>query len=384
MAPMISVSEATSIFKEKLLIKSIKIAHSVFADRDYPPFNRVMMDGIAISYQDYEEGHREFSIAGIQPAGVEALGPISSNQCIEVMTGAPLPKGADLVIPYEDLKISEKSAQIINETSRSKMEHVHLQGSDCKAGDKVLNAGTNLNGPHTGIATSMGMLPELTESSRILVISTGDELVEVHEKPLEYQIRRSNVHAIKNSLELNGFTDVSINHLKDDKELVAAHFIHATKLFDVLIYSGGVSKGKFDFLPSVWSEQGVIKYFHEVAQRPGKPLWFGKDELNQTTVIGLPGNPISSLICLHRYFIPTRLMYALLEDEITFSKPLTYFLPSTFSYKTDGTLWAKPLKIKNSGEFTALANSDGFLELPAEMNHFPKGHAFPFWPWKGL
>jgi molybdopterin molybdotransferase len=381
---MISVNEATSLIKEKLVINSSLIAQSIVADRDYPPFNRVMMDGIAINYQSYNQGLREFPIAGIQPAGIDALGPIESNQCIEIMTGAPMPEGLDLVVPYEHIEISESVAKIIVEASRVRMDNVHLKGSDCKAGEVVLGCGHTLNGPHVGIAASMGILPKLTESSRILLISTGDELVDIHETPLDFQIRRSNVHAIKRSLEINGFNNITLNHLKDDRPLIESHFIDATKEYDILIYSGGVSKGKFDYLPSVWNDLGVTKYFHEVAQRPGKPLWFGKDESNQTTVVGLPGNPVSSLVCLHRYLIQTRPMFAKLEEEVTFSKPMTYFLPATLENKEDGTLWAKPLKIKNSGEFTALANSDGFLELPAETSCFPRGSAYAFWPWKGL
>lgn len=381
---MISVHEATSFFNENLVMKSSNISQSVVADRDYPPFNRVMMDGIAINYLSYEQGLREFSIAGIQPAGIEALGPIESNQCIEVMTGAPLPKGTDIVVPYEHIEIFKGIARITKEVSRLRMDNVHLKGSDCKAGDEVLSPGQSLSGPHVGIATSMGAQLKLSDTSRILLISTGDELVDIHETPLDFQIRRSNVHAIKRSLEINGFTNITLNHLKDDKQSVESHFIQATKEYDILIYSGGVSKGKFDYLPSVWNDLGVTKYFHEVAQRPGKPLWFGKDEFNQTTVVGLPGNPVSSLVCLHRYIIATRPMFARLEEEVTFSKPMTYFLPATFEHKKDGTLWAKPLKIKNSGEFTALANTDGFLELPAEQNYFAQGTAYAFWPWKGL
>lgn len=381
---MISVNEATSLIKKILVINSSIIDQPIVADRDYPPYNRVMMDGIAINYVSYEQGLREFFIAGIQPAGIAALGPIESNQCIEVMTGAPMPGGLDLVVPYEHIEISESVAKIIVEAPRARMDNVHLKGSDCKAGEEVLSYGQTLNGPHVGIATSMGILPKLTETSRILLISTGDELVDIHEAPLDFQIRRSNVHAIKRSLEMNGFINITLNHLKDDRHLIESHFIQATKEYDILIYSGGVSKGKFDYLPSVWNDLGVTKYFHEVAQRPGKPLWFGKDESNQTTVVGLPGNPVSSLVCLHRYLIQTRPMFAKLEEEVTFSKPMTYFLPATLQNKEDGTLWAKPLKIKNSGEFTALANSDGFLELPAEDSIFPRGTAYAFWPWKGL
>ena len=139
---------------------------------------------------------------------------------------------------------------------------------------------------------------------------------------------------------------------------------------------------------TVTSEQDTVclvvvgEGLHEVAQRPGKPLWFGTDEKNNTTVIGLPGNPVSSLVCLHRYLIPGRKMFARLGEEIIFSKELTYFVPVKIEYREDGTFWAMPLKVKNSGEFTALAGSDGFIELPPGKSVFSNGEAFAFWPWR--
>lgn len=379
---MISVQKASQIIKQKLIFEMSKTTEAVVADRNYPPFDRIMMDGIAVCFLTYEKGIRQFPIAGIQAAGFAAKELIDKSSCIEVMTGAPLPIGSDLVIPYEHLEILNGVAHIVKEQLRSKMENIHLKGSDCLKGDVVLEAGVYLNGPHQGICASMGTSPQISNSTRVLIISTGDELVEIDEQPLEHQIRRSNAHALKKSLELNGFTDVTLNHLKDDPKMVADHYLNATSKYDVMIYSGGVSKGKFDYLPNVWSDLGVTKHLHEVAQRPGKPLWFGTDEKNKTTVIGLPGNPVSSLVCLHRYVIPGRMMFARLSEEIVFKKDLTYFVPVKIEYKEDGTVWALPLKIKNSGEFTALAGSDGFIELPAEKSVFSTGEAFAFWPWR--
>jgi molybdopterin molybdotransferase len=379
---MISVQKASQIFKQKLVFEMSKTTEAIVADRDYPPFDRVMMDGIAVSFVTYEKGIREFPVAGIQAAGSEAKQLLDKANCLEVMTGATLPVGTDLVIPYEHLEITEGIARVVKESLRSKMENIHSKGSDCLKGDVVLEAGFFLNGPHQGIAASMGITTKISKAMRILIISTGDELVEIHEEPLEYQIRRSNAHALKKSLELNGFNDVTLNHLKDDPKMVADHYLKATAEYDVMIYSGGVSKGKFDYLPNVWSDLGVTKHLHEVSQRPGKPLWFGTDEKYKTAVIGLPGNPVSSLVCLHRYVIPGRMMYARLSEEIIFKKDLTFFVPVKIEYKEDGSLWAVPLKMKNSGEFTALAGSDGFIELPGENSFFAAGEAFAFWPWR--
>jgi molybdopterin molybdotransferase len=283
------------------------------------------------------------------------------------------------------LKVENGRAVIVVKAERAKFDFVHFEGSDCKKGDVVLKAGSFLNGPHMGIAASMGQIKSILEKKpKIMIISTGDELVEVDQTPLAHQIRRSNAHALKASLELYGLSDITLDHLKDDPTVVATHYQKNADAFDILIYSGGVSKGKFDYLPNVWVEMGVSKYFHEVSQRPGKPLWFGVDEKRKTTVFGLPGNPVSSLVCLHRYILPQRPMYAQLTEEIVFKKDLTWFVPVKLNFTKEGVLKATPLKIKNSGEFTALADSSGFIELPKDQSVFRPGESFAFYSWGRL
>jgi len=384
---MINVEEASILIKEHMQKweASASLKENLYADRDYPPFNRVMMDGIAVSFDSYEKGQREFIIMGVCPAGSPSRKLADPVTCFEVMTGAPLPHQTDLIIQYEHLIIEEGVAKIILEVPRSRFESVHIAGSDCKKGEVVLSAPAFMHGPHVGIAASMGYDQIKTEKShKIMIISTGDELVEVDQKPLEHQIRRSNVYALKKSLEINGFENITLAHLNDDPKEIADHYQKTVNNYDILIYSGGVSKGKFDYLPKVWSDLGVKKYFHEVSQRPGKPLWFGVDEKNKTSVLGLPGNPVSSLVCLHRYIIPGRRMYARLSEEVIFTKHLTFFLPVKIFFMKDGFLQAEPLKIKNSGDFTSLAHSDGFIELPKEQSVFKKGESFVFYPWRNF
>jgi molybdopterin molybdotransferase len=372
---MITVKEASTIVSEHLPRFGTA---EVFADRDYPPFNRVMMDGIALSFDEYHKGLREFPVRGVCAAGEPQV--VLKDGCLEVMTGAPLPSGADLVIQYEHLEIKNGVAKILVEVPRAKFDSVHLMGSDCRKGDKVLEKNLPWSGPHIGIAASMGESFQKT-SPKVLIISTGDELVEVN--PLPHQIRRSNAYALKKSLIHYGYTNVKMDHVNDDPLAVARHYEENSPSFDMMIYSGGVSKGKFDYLPNVWTELGVERLFHEVSQRPGKPLWFGKDEKRNTLVVGLPGNPVSSLVCLHRYFLNQREMTVKLAKEITFKKPLTYFLPVKINF-THGEVWATPLEIKNSGEFTALAGSDGFIELPKDQDLFQAGEVFTFFSWRPL
>ena len=390
---MLNVDEAVELIKEHLPVwgeetasierpSSLKTAQVLKADRSYPPAHRVMMDGIAVKHHDYQRGLREFRISGTVAAGNPSVELSSPGSCYEVMTGAPLPLGADLVIQYEHLSLKDGVALVTTDIPRSFFDNIHEKGSDCREGEVMLEEGHSLNGPHWGIAASLGYSAlKVRRLPRVMIISTGDELVPVDEKPLEHQIRRSNAYALKASLQAHGYEDVQLDHLRDEPSEIASHFVKATAEFDLLIYSGGVSKGKFDFLPEVWKENGVDEIFHGIAQRPGKPLFFGIDRAHKTAVLGLPGNPVSSLVCLHRYLLADRSMYAQLTEEIVFKKDLTSFVPVKLEYDPSGLLKAHPLKMKKTGEFSALAGSDGFIELPREGQVFKAGQVFKFFPW---
>lgn len=390
---MISVEEAIQLIRENLpdfgdsfvssdSLSAGVIVEDIAADRDYPPFHRVMMDGIAVNFNVWKEGKREFSIIGISPAGGPAKTLTDSACAFEVMTGAPLPEGSDLVIPYEHLKISHGIASVVLEQERKPMENVHLFGTDTKLSDVVLKTGSTMNGPHWGIAVSMGQTKiRVKKLPTVNIISTGDELVEIDKNPLPHQIRRSNAYALKASLLQHGYTEIELSHLPDNQEAIRNHFAENSERFDLMIYSGGVSKGKFDYLPVVWKESGVKEIFHGVSQRPGKPLWFGIHEETRTAILGLPGNPVSSLVCLHRYLLNTKKIFVVLTRDITFKNDLTYFVPVRLEYHSDGRLLAHPLPVQNSGEFTGLAGSDGFIELPKDQQIFKAGEVFLFYPW---
>lgn len=385
---MISVESAIHLIKKHMPDFGESpdvLMEDLIADRDYPPFDRVMMDGIAVNFNVFSEGKRDFKIAGVCPAGEPEATLSDFSNCFEVMTGAPLPHGADLVIPYEHIEMKDGMATVTTELTRTHLENVHLKGSDAKKGDLILKRGETLNGPHWGIATSLGYSnPSIKCGPKINIISTGDELVAVDETPLDHQIRRSNAYALKASLKAFGYDDVELSHLPDKEAQIEKHYRENAAKFDLMIYSGGVSKGKFDYLPETWKKLGVQEIFHGISQRPGKPLWFGIDEKNKTTVFGLPGNPVSSLVSLHRYFLSRKEIYAELTEEIIFKKDMTYFVPVKLHFKKNGTLSAEPLKIKNSGEFSALAGSDGFIELPKEQSVFAKGTCYLFHPWRNL
>jgi len=283
---MISVEKATQIILDNLQslrTESVPLTaangrilqENLTTDRDLPPFDRVTMDGIAIDYKHFEQGQRSFKIESIGAAGSPQTTLKNPENCIEIMTGAMLPIDADTVIRYEDVVISNGVATIQNEAIKQG-QNVHYQGSDRKKNTILARAGTRIGPTEIGIAASVGK-PELLVSAlpKIQIISTGNELVEVHETPLPHQIRASNVHTIKAALDI---WDVEADrlHLPDNKADIKAQLSESIHQYDVLILSGGVSKGKFDFIPDVLNELGVQKLFHRVKQRPGKPFWFGR------------------------------------------------------------------------------------------------------------
>ncbi len=364
-------------------VGNLSLAEAIVSDRTYPPYHRVTMDGIAVAWSAYSSGQRVFAIEGLAAAGMPPVALSDPCACWEVMTGAVLPEGADLVIPYEDVQIVGGQARVIRETPRRSLDCVHQKGSDCSAGQEILPAGAVMNSARCGILASLGYSRvAIWQAPQVALIATGDELVAIAATPEPHQIRSSNVYALRSALQQAGYGSVSICHLPDNPQAIRQHYEQVRRENQLLIYSGGVSKGKRDYLPQIWQELGVQQLFHGVAQRPGKPMWFGVDREYQTAVVGLPGNPISSLVCLHRYILELPKIWARLTEKVVFVPDLTYFLPVKCTYTSQGEITVQPIKWQNSGDFLALADSDGFIELPQERSEFLAGECFPFYGWQ--
>ncbi|MEO7597375.1 MAG: molybdopterin molybdotransferase MoeA [Opitutus sp.] len=364
----------------------------LIADRDLPPFDRVTMDGYALRAAALAGGIREFRIGGTQAAGMRAfmLGA-NDDACIEVMTGAVLPEGADCVVPYEETTRTEGTIEIIMEGSWTVGSSVHQRGGDHRLGDVIVRAGTKITGREIAVAAAIGA-STLTVSAlpRIAVVATGDELVEVEAGVSPHQIRRSNDYAIRAALLTAGYARVDRFHLRDVRQEIEHRLWHIIAEYDVVLITGGVSKGKFDFLPAVLEAQKVRKVFHGVAQRPGKPFWFGVTP-RRTPVFALPGNPVSAYTCLHRYVLPALAQASgvdrsvsrsvALASPVSFKPSLTYFLPVKLSSGTRAELLATPALLNTSGDFAGLVESDGFVELPPDQQEFGAGFVAPFWGW---
>ncbi len=379
------------------------LKEDIKADRDFPPFNRSSMDGVGITTDSYNSGIREFNIEGIQAAGSEQLTLKNRNNCIETMTGAVTPKNVDAVIPYELVEINNGIAKVTNKEIKY-FQNIHKKGLDRKENDVLIKKNTTISSAEIGVLATVGKtLVKVAKIPNVMIISTGDELVSVSKIPEAYQIRRSNVHtlvSILNRLKIKAETI----HITDSKDLLKKKIDKLLGSFDVLLFSGAVSKGRFDFLPEVLEELGVEKMFHKVRQRPGKPFWFGhtvplsmseqdKNKSKNTIVFAFPGNPVSTFVSCMKYFYPwfkksigieyQNQNFAVLAKDFSFKADLTYFLQVKLENK-QGALYAIPIAGHGSGDLANLVDNDAFIELPRGRDFFKKGDAFPILPYRSF
>ncbi len=363
----------------------------VIAERDQPPFDRVMMDGIAVRFDTWQTGQRKFHIQGTQHAGdpLQTLG--GNRNCIEIMTGAMLPGKTDCVIPVERIAVDGGIATVEKDYVALPRQFIHPQGSDYRKGQKLLDAGTAISPMEIAIIASCG-LPTVSVSRRpvIRVISTGNELVPAGAAIAAHQVRLSNGPALVAMLTQQGYTDCEQDHIADEPALLRERLARHLDEAAILILSGGVSMGKADYVPGVLADLGVRKVFHGISQRPGKPMWFGMGSRGQA-VFALPGNPVSTLVCCRQYVLPAMLAasgraaaparYAVLSAAFAFEPKLTCFLPVRISSRDVGVVMATPAPTNTSGDFTALSGTDGYVELAQELSDFPAGMTVPLHLW---
>lgn len=398
MRKLISVTEAETIITSELDIGSTEIIplhhaagrylrQDIMADRDLPPFDRVMMDGIAINHQSWLDLNREFSIEGTQAAGSPSLSLKNHDNCIEVMTGCMLPTGCDCIIPIEQITITDGVAHIQICANLTKGQHIHKQGSDTPSGNTLLTSGTLLTSPELSIAASCGISEiKVAALPRLLVISTGDELVAPHEAPDTHQIRRSHFTALHTSISTKNLGILEELHIADDPEALRKAVQHALSNYEIIILTGGVSRGKYDYVAPVLEEQLGTPHFHGVAQRPGKPFAFWKNK-SSPYVFALPGNPVSVMACTARYVLPALYQIAtgqpFTPSHLSTSgksnrpKHLTALTPSILK---NGKLTLEPPS--NSGNFFALEGTHGVAQISGNLSGSSiMNEPVDFYPW---
>ena len=327
------------------------LAEDLTADRDFPPFNRAMMDGIAIK----NTAIKKWLIEDIAFAGEPQKHLRDSNAAIEIMTGAPVPLACSSIIKIEDIMFvdiaGKKWAEYIGQDAIKHGQFIHIQASDCKKNDLILSSGTKIGPVEIAIAATIGK-SELSvfKKPAIAIFSTGDEIVAIHEKPQAHQIRSSNSVMLESVLKSHGFS-TTVAHIKDEKSVVEKSLESALEKHEILLLSGGVSAGKKDFIPEVLAELGFKPLFHKISQKPGKPLYVG-NRADGKLVFAFPGNPISTLTCFWIYFLPW-----LLGNRLVLSTISVVNLPSS-NPKLDQWL---PVKIKGGQAETLKNNGSGDL-----------------------
>jgi molybdopterin molybdotransferase len=313
------------------------LAEDMRGDLDMPPFDKAMMDGYAVRMADLPEGRGELTVIEEVRAGQTPRLALGEKQATRIMTGAPIPPGADAVVKVERTRLADDGTVHIDDASLQSGRNILEQGREMRCGDTVLRAGAVLRPQEFGLLATVGRTTAaVVPSPRIAVLSTGDEVVEAAQTPGPGQIRNSNgpmlLAQIARAGGLPHYLGIALDRLDSLGPLVAEG-LNA----DVLLISGGVSAGKLDLTPGVLQEAGVVAHFHKVEMKPGKPILFGtrdrSDGRPPTLVFGLPGNPVSSFVCFELFVRPAvRRLRGLAMDGAAM---IFAVLTEDFAYRTD-------------------------------------------------
>lgn len=386
---MISFSEAKQLVKQQAHSFGTEmvslddavgrvIAEKIFADRDYPPFNRSMMDGIAFKIADWQKGLRQFKIKETIYAGKTPESNIASGECYKIMTGAAVPLDADTVIRKEDL-LQDGDIVVVTDIDVSSFQSIAKKGEDLKKDEIVINASLEVTSAVVAVLASIGKYELLVEKlPKVAVITTGDEVIDIVQSVTDVQIRNSNLHVLRSLLKRWSIAPVECEHVPDDKVLLQ-QAIAKHQYADILILNGGVSAGDADYVPDMLTSLGARQIFHKVAIKPGKPIWFGKFE-NGAVIFALPGNPFSCMITF-KLFIEL-----LLTASFGIGKVKTIELPFNgvrikksildefFPAKIIGSPSALvPVKFNSSGDITAAMFADAIVQHPADKSELING-----------
>lgn len=357
----------------------------IVSDVDSPPYDKAMMDGYAVRSGDREPQRR---IVEEIAAGAVPTVALSANTASRIMTGAPIPAGADAVIPVEQTELIDSATVRLLQPTASAGQNVLPLGASMRAGDVVIHRRANIRPAEIAILAETGHdSAQVLPRPRLAVLTTGNELVAVSQKPAAGQIRNSNGPMLVAAGMRAGAAAVEIPTARDTHDDLT-HRIQKGLAADILVLSGGVSAGKFDLVPQVLAEQGVEQVFHKIALRPGKPLWFGikRDRANNRRifVFGLPGNPVSSLVCFELFVRPTiaalagrgfvqlNAVRAQLSHIYNHSGGRAACLPASLNALSDKPT-VQILEWQGSADIATLARANGLVCLPTEPRHFEAG-----------
>jgi molybdopterin molybdotransferase len=363
------------------------LAQLITADRDQPPFARSTRDGFACRAADLS-ALKPLQIAGHLRAGKIWTGPpLAPAHAIEIMTGAPVPDGADCVLMIEHA--GAEADRILPSRKLNPGENIVPAGAEARAGATLIEPGTRIGPQHIALAAACGYETVLVYTRpRVAILATGDELIPLGEKPLPHQIRNSNSYSLAAQITRHGGIPIIFPVVRDNLEASEAA-IRAALDCDLLLLSGGVSMGKYDFVEQALANLGAEFFFTGARIQPGRPVVFGRLPEQNLFFFGLPGNPVSTLVTFALFAAP--LLHALSGQtdigpefsqakliEVTENKPgLTRFLPAHFSSSAEGAVLL-PISWHGSGDLSAAARTNCFLVVPEGGSKLEAGETVTF------
>lgn len=351
------------------------LAEDVFAEEDFPSFEKSAMDGYAIRKEDI---HKRLEVIEFIPAGKNPEKKVSGGRCSRIMTGAMVPEGADMVVMQEDIKKENNRAIfVVNKNSK---ENILYQGEDVKAGSLLLKKGIRIGPAHIGLLASVGNVnPLVFQKPVITVLSSGDELVSPSEKPQPPRIRNSNSAQLVALATKAGAVAFDAGLVKDDPEKILQKIKKAVDRSDVVIMTGGASVGDLDFSGKVFNMLGATLHFEKLAIQPGKPALFAT--LGNKCLFGLSGNPVSSLVQFGLLVRPViKRMAGLQAADKVYKLPLSRDKRRRrsermlfFPVRITGNMEAEALEYHGSAHLHAYHRADGLAEFPIGLNELIKG-----------
>jgi molybdopterin molybdotransferase len=361
------------------------LAEDVVSDLDMPPYDKAMMDGFAVRSADLPDGRGLLSVIDEVMAGQTPRNPVGPGQAIRIMTGAPIPDGADAVVMVERTRLEGNRVEIEDKPPEPGL-NILRRGREMRRGDKVLESGAELRPQEFGLLATVGRAQvSVFPPTRVAILSTGDELVEAGEAPGPGQIRNGNSPMLLAQVIRAGGLSQYLGIARDRPDSLL-QLIAVGLQAQVLVLSGGVSAGELDLVPGILQELGVQAHFHKVAMKPGKPVFFGTRD--ETLVFGLPGNPVSALVCFELFVRPAlRVMQgqpvavpALLEarsiEDFTHRSDRPTYHPARIE-SDSGTWLVQKLPWFGSPDLRALTRANALLVLPAGEHHYQAGQMLP-------
>jgi molybdopterin molybdotransferase len=357
------------------------LAQEVKTDREYPPFDRSTRDGYAVRSKEVTPG-AQLKCVGEIKAGDTVRESLGARPCVQIMTGAAVPAGADAVVMIEH---TQRDGDLVRFERRAvPRQNIVLRGSEARAGQTILTLGTRLGFAELALAAQVGAVHlQCARRPRVAILSTGDEVVLIDQLPGEFQIRNSNSVSLAAQVRIAGGEPVVLGNAADRVEDLGEKIVRGLQE-DVLVLTGGVSMGKYDLVESVLKAMGAEFFFDAVAIRPGKPAVFAVCQ--GKPVFGLPGNPVSTMVTFELFVTaaidllsgaearPLPFVEARLGESLNERPGLAHFLPARIEWR--GTMpEVRALKWQGSGDIAALANANCFLVAPAEREKIAAGES---------